>query len=303
LRVALVVSIIGAIGGYAYAQQQNIPTTLLWPMLAALVVEVALYLTCGFEEVRNAWPKWALAASAVVPYSIYTAPLGLWSWESAAALLLLGSLVAFWFEAGGPDLLLLAVMAAVYIARVFQGLYPSPHEEVPMEILGQMMWVRIGLISILRGKAPGGIQFGFLPRAREWKLGVMYFVLFAPVAVWMVTAMHYASFRVASGWWYKAPLNFAGIFFVVAASEEVFFRGVLQQRLSQWWGQWAGLVAASAFFGLAHLPYRGFPNWRHAALTFVLALFLGRAFQHARSVRAPMVAHSLTVAVWRTMFS
>ena len=116
-----------------------------------------------------------------------------------------------------------------------------------------------------------------------------------------MAALHYGSFQLARGWWYKAIIGFVGTLLLVAASEEILFRGVLQQRFMKWWGEWPGLIAASILFGLAHLPFRHYPNWPHVALTFVLALFLGRAFIKGQGVGAPMVAHALTVAAGRAV--
>ncbi len=67
--------------------------------------------------------------------------------------------------------------------------------------------------------------------------------------------------------------------------------------------EWGGLVAASLLFGAAHLWFRAFPNSRFAALAALSGLFYGLAFRQARSIRAAMVAHALTVTTWRKFFS
>ena len=77
-------------------------------------------------------------------------------------------------------------------------------------------------------------------------------------------------------------------------SEEFFFRGVMQPKL--------GLVATSIVFGLVHLPFREFPNWKHVLVATVLGLFCGRAYQKTGSIRAPIVTHALVVATWRAFF-
>jgi len=56
-------------------------------------------------------------------------------------------------------------------------------------------------------------------------------------------------------------------------------------------------------FGLAHLPFRGFPNWRAVSIAGVLGLFCGLALIKARSVKASMVTHALVVTTWRMFFS
>jgi membrane protease YdiL (CAAX protease family) len=64
-----------------------------------------------------------------------------------------------------------------------------------------------------------------------------------------------------------------------------------------------GVLAASMLFGLAHLPFRGFPNWKWVMVTFVLGLFCGLAYAKANSVRASMVTHALVVTTWRVLFA
>jgi membrane protease YdiL (CAAX protease family) len=239
----------------------------------------------------------------VVPYSLYAVPLGLASPVSFAAILMLAVLVAWWFNivpSKSADLLLMMLLAAVYLSQMFKTLYPSLHDRVPMNTLGHLMWVRVALITLLNHR-PTGIRFSFVPTAREWRLGAIFFLAFLPAGALVMVALHYGSFELVRGWWYKAALGFVGTMLLVAASEEILFRGVLQQRFMKWWGEWPGLVAASIVFGLVHLPFRGFPNWNHVALTFVLALFLGRAFVQGKGVRAPMVAHALTVAAGRAI--
>jgi uncharacterized protein len=73
--------------------------------------------------------------------------------------------------------------------------------------------------------------------------------------------------------------------------------------MGEWLGnQWLGLAGTSVVFGSVHLWYRGFPNWRFAALATIAGVFYGLAFRQARSIRASMVTHALTVTAWRLLF-
>jgi uncharacterized protein len=56
-------------------------------------------------------------------------------------------------------------------------------------------------------------------------------------------------------------------------------------------------------FGLLHLWFRGFPNWRFGILAAAAGLFYGRAYMTTRSVRAAMVTHALVNTAWRVFFS
>jgi membrane protease YdiL (CAAX protease family) len=99
-------------------------------------------------------------------------------------------------------------------------------------------------------------------------------------------------------------LTFFGVLWVLALGEEFFFRGLMQQWITGWVGnEWAGLIGTAIIFGAAHLWYRTFPNWRFAAIAGLAGIFYGLAFRQAKSIRASMVTHALTVTAWRTFFS
>ena len=74
--------------------------------------------------------------------------------------------------------------------------------------------------------------------------------------------------------------------------------------MTAWLASYAGgLVVTSLLFGAVHLWFRAFPNWRFAALAALAGLAYGAAFHRARSIRASMVTHALTVTTWRMFFS
>jgi len=77
----------------------------------------------------------------------------------------------------------------------------------------------------------------------------------------------------------------------------------LQQWLERWTGRTqVAIIAASLLYGAAHLSFRGFPNWRMAAVDAVLGWFCGMAYQRTGSIRSSMVTHALVVTLWRTLF-
>ena len=79
---------------------------------------------------------------------------------------------------------------------------------------------------------------------------------------------------------------------------------MLQQWITGWLrNDWAGLLLTSLLFGSVHLWYRPFPNWRIAVLAAVAGVFYGLAYRQARSIRASMVTHALTVTAWRLFFT
>lgn len=106
---------------------------------------------------------------------------------------------------------------------------------------------------------------------------------------------------------YLLPLSFFLMLATAASTEEFFFRGVLQTRLTRVLrSPVLGILAASLLFGLFHLPYAylnpAWPSagvwaeaWRAALATGVpLGLVLGTVFVlSGESLLAPILLHAL----------
>jgi len=285
----------------------------------AFLVEFVFYLAPGFEEVRAAFGRLGgkslraalLAISAVIPYAIEAPFTGTFTWHFFSALLAVALVASFWYVGMDAswlyDLAFLAFMGAVYLSRSFERGYGHPASHVALGILGQLMWIRLGLMAVLSVRGMGEIRFGFVPPAREWRVGVQFYALFLPVAVALAYLLNFVHYRPQPLEWWKFVLLLIGTFFaflwVVALAEEFFFRAFLQVLLAKRMGSdWAGLAVASVIFGLAHLWFRSFPNWRFAIVGGAAGVFYGLAFLRAGSIRASMVTHALVVTTWRMFF-
>lgn len=285
-----------------------------------MLIEAGLYLVPGFEGLRSALearfsPRtlalW-MTASALVPYAVYALPTGEFRWDGLARLALLAAVASFWYAClpARPivDLAFVSLAAAVVLSKVFSHIYLSPAPPLHLEFLGQLMWIRTGALAVLSIRHMQGTGFGFLPAKRDWMIGFRYFLCFVPIGIALGWALGFATFHPRPDpWWMTLALaaaTFLGMLWVVGLSEEFFFRGLLQQWLSDWLdSSRTGLLIASLVFGLVHLPFRAFPNWRFAILAAIAGLFYGLAYQKARSIRAAMVTHALVNTTWRLLFS
>jgi membrane protease YdiL (CAAX protease family) len=304
-----------SMGGALYAYFQSIPAWLAAPLIAAFALEAVFYAATGWEPARRLIEQRlrgpALAAgmtlSGVLPYAIYATPTGMFRWTALGAVAALAALVSFWYVAlprrAVSTLAFVALVAGVLLAGVFPAIYGTPLPQLKVGILGELMWTRLavmGVLSMARIEVRG---FGFLPARQDWAAGCANFALFLPVGAWLGWMLKLSQFHVRPGGWWQtaasAALTFLGMLWVVALREEFFFRGLLQE----WFDSRRGLVAVSVVFGLVHLPFRGFPNWRFAILAAVAGLFYGRAYLGGRSVRAAMVAHALVNTAWKVFFS
>ena len=309
----------GAAAAYIYTQERGIPWTTVLAVLPAFLLELSFYYTLGAERLRTRLERLppaaiagALVLAAVAPYALASLALGNFSWHSLGWLAALAFASAFWYvlfpHRTAVDILFLVFIAAVWLSRVIPPLYATPNPRLPLAILGQLMWFRTGLLAMLSVRRVKNIGFGFWPRASEWKIGALYFLGLLPAAAAAVWATGFASPHLRYASWEKSSLvgvaTFFGILWVVALGEEFFFRGLLQQWTARWLGSdWGGLLLTSLLFGSVHLWYRSFPNWRIVPVAALLGLFCGLAFRQARSIRASMVTHALTVTAWRIFFS
>ncbi len=309
----------GTLAAYFYAQDRGIPWNTALAVLPAFLLEASLYFTVGVERLRLRLEKLppagvavAMVIAAVAPYSLAALALRHFSWHSLGGIAALAVVAAFWYvvfpHRTTVDLLFLTFIAAVWLARAIPPLYPSAVNALPLGTLGQLMWFHTGLFAILSVRRMKNIGFGFWPAAREWKIGALYFGALAPVVAALGWLIHFARPHLHYAGWERTTLiglaTFFGILWVVALGEEFFFRGLLQQWIAGWLhNDWAGLLLTSLLFGSVHLWYRPFPNWRIAALAAVAGVFYGMAYRQARSIRASMVTHALTVTAWRLFFS
>ncbi len=176
-----------------------------------------------------------------------------------------------------------------------------------VDVLGHLMWIRVGIVAllVLRRWDPG--SFGFWPRRREWGMGILYYCLALIPIVLVALGLHDVRFAPLQGaWWRIAGIalgTFFGILWVVALGEELFFRGVVERALLDNWRSPALAIGVSAVvFGSAHLWFHQFPDWRRALVAALLGVACGIVYLRTGSVRAPMVTHAFVVVTWRVFF-
>jgi membrane protease YdiL (CAAX protease family) len=232
-------------------------------------------------------------------------------WREPLAVIVLAAAAAWWFRAlpagRATDFGFVLLAASPILFKWFKVLYPDPSPRLDFAFMGQLMWIRVTALAVLNDRKPERVGFGFWPRGAEWRTGLLYFAAILPAILAVNELVGFADI----GWPRQSPGRalalgagtFFGILWVVALSEELIFRGLLQPWLQQVLrNRWAGLLAASLLFGAVHLGFREFPNWRFSALAAVAGVGYGLAYERAGSIRASMVAHAALVTVWRLFF-
>lgn len=289
-------------------------------VLPAFLLEAIFYLAAIFGETRKAFayirPEIAQPAmlwvSALAPYAIFSVASGTFQPNAFYLLILITGVFSFWFvllpRRIAYDIGFLVIAAAPLVTHAFRRVYLAPDETLRgIDILGHLMWIRVGIVALLvfRNWNPG--PFGFWPAWREWRLGlVWYAIIIVPLAA-IAAAIGGPRFQPIHTEWWRATLTgigtFFGILWVVALAEELFFRGIIQRALLDFQkSRLAAVVIASVAFGCAHLWVHYFPDWKRAIIAGVLGVACGYAYARAGSIRAPMVTHACVVVTWRMLF-
>jgi membrane protease YdiL (CAAX protease family) len=305
-----------ALAAWVYARMQRFPAWAAVPVAAAFLIEVPFYLSPASGAVR-AWlsrlgkarTASLLAASALVPWLVYSIVTSEASIEAFGLLLLAALIVSFWYvvlpAAPATDLLFLGAAAGIYLSRVFDRIYVSPIPKLSISVLGHLMLIRTAALAVLALRGNAKAEYRLVPNRDEWVTGIRYFAIMLPFIGAVYWALGLVELRKLPG---NAGLvvllaigTFLGMLWVLALSEEFFFRGLLQQWIESWTGKsWLALILASVIFGCAHLGFaHKFPNWRWVIIATILGLFCGLAWRKSRSVQAAMVTHALLVTVWR----
>ncbi len=289
---------------YLYSHRLNIPAGVAVPVAAAFLVEISLY--AGMNTL--ALPAPVLWASAALSYLIYSIPTGVFHWQGLLLLAAATGAAIAWMRYAPPslaaDAAFVILFAALYISKALPDrVYLEPLAKLQTGALAQLMCFRLAVTCLLRYRSHPDFGFGWLPTAADWRIGLRYFCYLLPVAMLLVWLLHFRDMRIPRDYYWRAPATFLGIFFVVALGEECLFRGLILHRLRAVMPPLAALMLSSVVFGITHLWFSPFPNWKFAILASVCGVFYGSAYLAARGVRAAMVTHALTVAAWRTFLA
>jgi len=301
-----------AAAGVLYARSKNIPGWAAFPLLAAFLVEYPFYLVLAFPALRERFagrnlPLYVIV-SAVLPYLIACLGPAEFQWVALVRLVALASAFGLWYivlpALPAVDLAFLALFPAVLLGGYLEIVYiPRDLLKGELKFLGHFTLTVMALAVLMVGRRVRETGFGFVPTWREWRIGALHYLYFIVVGFPLALGIDVIRLKAPAPVW--AILGtFVGFLWVAALSEEFLVRGVLQQWIEDWtWSRTGALVITSVIFGLIHLGFRGFPNWRIALVAAVLGLCCGRARNQAGGIRAGVVTHALAIATWRGFFS
>ena len=90
--------------------------------------------------------------------------------------------------------------------------------------------------------------------------------------------------------WEKQLFSFT-LFFLVAVSEEIFFRGILFRIINRRWNIWAALVISALIFGGLHIFNDNATLWSSIAIAIEAGSLLGAAYAYSKNIWLPIGIH------------
>lgn len=280
--------------------------------LVAALLTLAPFLTVAF------FPRWAVGrvcslpvwaqllspAALCVPYLIVAVAGGIfrWYWFSLYALLPVAIASLLW-QAGRADkeqhgnwrdFLVLATLGLAVDLRWFESAWPAH-----LAIFNKVLLLDAGIYSFIALRQLEGTGFDLRLRLRDAAIGLRELALYIPIG--LVLGLSLGFLHLHAKWPGLAMIGGAWVFtfLFIAAPEELFFRGWLQNLLERRIGRTAALFLTAILFGLAHFNKRAvYFNWRYVLLAAVAGVFYGRAWRSQRRVGASAITHASVDAIW-----
>jgi len=184
-----------------------------------------------------------------------------------------------------------------WLGRLFG--YPAQLTHTLMILLalstGVSLFVFARQLDGIGYRIEGGRGFG-------WNV-LLHFALFAAIAIPVGMRLGFLIWEPSLARLRSLPITAMGILFFTAWPEEFLFRGLLQNLLSRSMNnRWAGLVAASAIFGLSHILHAPYPNWKYVLLATIAGLFYGHVWMKSGSIFPGALVHGLVDISWHILF-
>jgi membrane protease YdiL (CAAX protease family) len=192
------------------------------------------------------------------------------------------------------DFLVLITLGLAVDLRWFEGAWPAH-----LAIFNKVLLLDTGIYGFVLVRELDGAGFDLRLRWKDMGVGLREWAFYMPIGLVIGLGLGFLHphrvwpglLSIAGAWFFT--------FFFVAAPEELFFRGWLQNLLEKRLGRTGALLLTACLFGLAHFNKRSVHfNWRYVLLAALAGVFYGRAWRDQRRVGASAVTHATVDAFW-----
>jgi uncharacterized protein len=302
---------------YASVELSRYPKAQVAALYASMLPLVALYLAPGFyasriwliERVEGVRGAIGCLLIFLLPYLIYAAGTGDFRGPAFARLCAFASLPFGLFalsrvrhprQMNWQDAVILLWLILPMLSGQIAGIWNVP---IKQDSMARMFLTSTGAWAFLIFRRIDGSGYDFRFSGDTLRDALVNLGGFAALALPLGFALRFIGWNPQGRGAAAFASDFAGIFVFVAVTEELFFRGLLQNLIEgSLHSRYAGQALASVLFGLSHIQHAPFPNWRYVVLAAVAGWFYGSAYRRRRSLMASATTHALVDTLWRTFF-
>jgi len=285
-------------------------------VFACFVLLLVLALAPGFPSIREPLSRWLPSIPALgiiliwcAPYLIYAAGTRDFRWSAVLRLMVFAApLLALyrWLPVRAPssfcwqDAVTAILLIAYVLGRELKGVWNVPAN---LDFMTRLFVIVVSAWCLLFVRGLPGFRYDFVISGKTLPAAGLNFLYFAAIALPAGFALHFIRWNPR----WKGPADFAfaylEIFLFIALLEEMFFRGFLQNLISNsLHSSIRGQLIVSCLFGLFHILHAPFPNWRYVALAAVAGWFYGSAYRSG-GILSSALTHATVDTLWRTFFS
>ena len=198
------------------------------------------------------------------------------------------------------DILFFLSSWQVFNLGYWQNYIANPVSEYSYNISATLL-ILFTLWYALRRKINLGLKFS----GQDFAKGFLVLAIFAGIAIPIGLKRGFLHFNPRLDFQY-ALSTMVGYYFFTAPSEELIFRGIIQNLLKRSMMAWLACLITSVLFATiySHLTGNGiFPNWEYAGFAFIAGLAYGISYLWTKNILVPIALHGTVDTIWRIFLS